>query len=96
MVRCCYGKIQHMRQRIVFRSSSVMVFLLLVFSVILSFFGYSAFTDAVAEKRADGRRRVCKGCGAVRRADHDVYEIQKTAATVSCAMDNERIIFIRQ
>lgn len=62
-----------------------MVFLLLVFSVILSFFGYSAFTDAVAEKRADGRQGVCKGCGAVRRADHDVYEIQKTAATVSCA-----------
>lgn len=67
-------RIQNMRQSIMFRSISVMVFLLLLFSVIVSVFGYRAFTDILLEQFADGAFRVAHGAANYVNADRlDAY-----------------------
>ena len=67
-------KIRNIRQSIVFRSISVMVFLLLLFSVIVSVFGYRAFTDILLNQFADGAFRVAHGAANYVDADRlDAY-----------------------
>lgn len=62
-------RIRNMRQSIMFRSISVMVFLLLLFSLIVSVFGYRAFTDILLEQFADGAFRVAHGAANYVNAD---------------------------